>query len=624
MSRLDGVIILGPDGRALIQSHFRSSDALPLSHIDHLNHAASGAANAAAAASSSSALTSVGAGPSSSATAASASPLASAARAAQLRPLLWVPGVPPPPLTHPDASSDDEEDNSASSRRAGKQRELDWQDALAEQGAALAHIEHGGLKFLCPVSAEINPLLPLTFLRALLSLLAIYAGGLSNVNEHSVREHFDVVYQLLEETLDDGWPLFTEPNALQDLIITQSWLDRVTKVVNATGLTSVPSPQANELSSIPWRRANVYHRSQEFYADAIDSLEGTFDAQGRPLILELFARIACRSKLSANPELTLTLSGAHSNSLSVLNDPILHPCVRHRKWTKDRIFSFVPPDGSFELANFRVGDPLSLPLGSIHASARKAKSGLIQLPSGGNGWERDVPILLKSFFEVKPVDAAPTQGRDRDRDRGSAASSSGAHAHQQHARHGVQVEFSLTVQSRLPPNLPIENIVVSVALGPGAHSVDAAASGGGVGQGASDGSSPLPVSLQSATSGASALKTVTDALSTTVAALGSAAVVHPGGKAGAWVFDQGACVLRWELPKLGSGADRPAVLKGSFVTLDSPPRIAPAVRTTFAVPNHSLSNVRVGSVQIAGEGPTLKVFKGIRSVVEGDLEWRRF
>ncbi|KAK0545574.1 hypothetical protein OC845_005041 [Tilletia horrida] len=579
MSRLDGVIILGADGRPIIQSHFRSSNhALALAHIDFYNHASSSSS------SSSSAL-----------------------------PLLWVPGVPSAsPATHADGGEDDEEVAEGTVVRIGngKQRELDWQEALADQGAALAHIKHGSLTFLCPVSAEINPMLPLTFLRALLSLLAIYCGGLAQVNEHSIREHFDVVYQILEETLDDGWPLFTEPNALQDLIITQSWLDRVTKVVNATGLTSAPSPQLNELSPIPWRRANVYHRNQEFYADVVDSLEGTLDAphhSHRPLILDLYTRLSCRSKLSGNPEVSLTLS---ANASSLLTDAALHPCVRHRKWVKDQIFSFVPPDGPFELANFRVGEPLALPFGSAQDSARRSKSGLLQMPNAGNGWERDVPFLVQSSFEVKPMETRSGGG-------GSS-------------RHGSQVDFSISIQSRLPGSTAIENIVVSVGLGAGAHSVDAVASGGGTGTSTTTGSGTptagqnQPISLSS-TQSSSALKTVTDALSTTVAALGTASVGAAANKSGAWVLDQGTRTLKWEIPRLSSGAERPALLKGSFITADSPPRIAAAVRTTFSIPMHSLSNVRVNSVHIAGEGgPGFKVFKGIRNVVEGDLEWRRF
>ncbi|CAD6885411.1 unnamed protein product [Tilletia laevis] len=587
MSRLDGVIILGGDGRALIQSHFRSSDALPRSHIDHFNHASSSSSSA------------------------------------QLTPLLWVPGIPPP--SQPFANDDNNDTDELSK---GKQRERNWQDALAEQGAALAHIQHNTLTFLAPLSSETNPLLPLTFLRTLLSLLAIYSGGLASVNEHAVREHFDVVYQLLEETMDDGWPLFTEASALQDLIITQSWLDRVQKVVSATGLSNipaVPAPQATELSSIPWRRANVSHSwNEEFYADVIDSLEGVLDHQGRALSLDLFARLACRSKLSGNPEVTLSLS-TNAPIAGLLTDAVLHPCVRHRKWMKERVFSFVPPDGQFELAQFRIGDPLAFPVGSAHASARTSKSGNVQMPSGGNGWERDVPLLLQTSFDVQPLEA-----RNGD---STASSNPTTQPRRQnaHSSSGSRVEFSLTVQSKIPPNVPLENIVVSINLGPGAHSVDAAASGGGVGSGpeVSTPTSNLTSSLMNS-GGQDMLKTMTDAFSTTVAALGTGAVVHSGGKSGAWVFDQGSSMLRWEILRLGSAAERPATLKGSFMTSDMPVRIASGVRTTFSIPNHSLSQVRVGSVQVAGEGPSmkmfkgLKVFKGIRTVVEGDLEWRRF
>ncbi|KAE8216577.1 hypothetical protein CF327_g240 [Tilletia walkeri] len=565
MSRLDGVIILGADGRPLIQSHFRSSNALPLAHIDHFNHA-------------------------------------STSSSSHLPPLLWLPGIPP------STTSTTEEDTEHSS----------W--TQAEQGAAQAHLTHNNITLLTPLSAESNPLLPLTFLRTFLSLLAIYAGGLDRVNEASVREHFDVVYQLLEESLDEGWPLFTEGSALADLVVTQSWLDRVSKVVQATGLPNLPSappPQPTELSPIPWRRANISHWNEEFHADVIDSLEGTLSPSYTPIILELFSRISCRSRLSANPEVSLSVTSNTGRIEGVMSDVVLHPCVRHRKWTRDRVFSFVPPDGQFELAQFRIGEPLAFPVGSVHASSRKSKTGAVQLPSGGNGWERDIPLLLQSSFDVQPLEVEgrsgsgvnPTSSTDRNPSRGVGV--------------GSRVEFSLTVQSRLPTNLPLENIVISIRLGPGAHSVDAAATGGGIGSGPDV---PAPPSLNGSLGGGT-LKSVTDAIS----ALGTGTVVHTGGgKAGSWVFEQGSSMLRWEILKLGSAAERPAVLKGSFMTSDSPPRIASAVRTTFSIPNHSLSNVRVGSIHVAGEGPSkgmfkgLKVFKGIRTVVEGDLEWRRF
>lgn len=43
-----------------------------------------------------------------------------------------------------------------------------------------------------------------------------YLGG--NVDESAIKESFSLVYQLLEEMMDNGYPLTTEPNALKAMI----------------------------------------------------------------------------------------------------------------------------------------------------------------------------------------------------------------------------------------------------------------------------------------------------------------------------------------------------------------------------------------------------------------------
>jgi AP-3 complex subunit mu len=46
-------------------------------------------------------------------------------------------------------------------------------------------------------------------------------------DENAIKENFSTVYQLLEEMLDNGWPLTTEPNALQDMIRPPSVMGKV-------------------------------------------------------------------------------------------------------------------------------------------------------------------------------------------------------------------------------------------------------------------------------------------------------------------------------------------------------------------------------------------------------------
>jgi AP-3 complex subunit mu len=68
------------------------------------------------------------------------------------------------------------------------------------------------------------------FLHRVLDILSEYLGA---VDEVSIKESFSLVYQLLEEMMDFGYPMTTEPNALKAMIKPPSMMGRV--VAAATG-----------------------------------------------------------------------------------------------------------------------------------------------------------------------------------------------------------------------------------------------------------------------------------------------------------------------------------------------------------------------------------------------------
>lgn len=71
-----------------------------------------------------------------------------------------------------------------------------------------------------------DPLFPLSFLKNFLSNLELYLGD--PLTEEAIRENFDIVYQLMEEMLDEiGHPLNTEYNSLRDIVREPSWVHNV-------------------------------------------------------------------------------------------------------------------------------------------------------------------------------------------------------------------------------------------------------------------------------------------------------------------------------------------------------------------------------------------------------------
>ncbi|PWN35391.1 clathrin adaptor, mu subunit [Meira miltonrushii] len=260
-----------------------------------------------------------------------------------------------PSLQEEEAESQDEEEE--------KEPDSEWQASNGKNtrhGAGLVHIEHNRLRFIATFSKQVDPLLPLTFLHSLLANLELYLG--SPLTEESIRENFDVVYQMLEEMLDEsGHPLNTEYNTLRELVREPSWIDGIVSklgsaVSNISNTALGNAMSQPHISPIPWRRpitnAQRSGTRNEIYIDVVEVISGIFSRSSHPKAigpLGLHCRLEGYSKLSGTPDLRLRLT----DSRRIL-DASLHPCVRIRPWKQDKILSFIPPDGKFCLADFEL------------------------------------------------------------------------------------------------------------------------------------------------------------------------------------------------------------------------------------------------------------------------------
>ncbi|KZT26916.1 clathrin adaptor mu subunit [Neolentinus lepideus HHB14362 ss-1] len=244
-----------------------------------------------------------------------------------------------------------------------------------DKPSACCHVGCGDLRLLCPVSGDVDPLFALAFIRTFIDILQEYLG---HVSASTLRDNFDVVYQLLEETLDSGGhPLTTSPNALRDIVIPPSLLNKLLSVAGAN-ISSLSAASSNPFASpIPWRKANLRHNSNEIYFDVVEELRAIVGRNGVSLSSDVSGKINTNCKLSGTPDLLLTFTNS-----KLLTDCSFHPCVRLPRWSKDKCLSFVPPDGHFILQEYRYS-----PSSTSHPSAL----GVNQVP---------IPIMLKPSVMV--------------------------------------------------------------------------------------------------------------------------------------------------------------------------------------------------------------------------------
>jgi len=224
---------------------------------------------------------------------------------------------------------------------------VDIPPVIATPHHYLISIYRNNLHFVSVCMSEVPPLFVVEFLHRVVDTFEDY---FNECTETSIKDNYVVVYELLDEMLDNGYPLATEANILKELIKPPNILRTVVNTVTGKSNVSEVLP-TGQLSNIPWRRAGVKYTNNEAYFDVIEEVDAIIDKQGATVSAEIHGYIECAVKLTGMPDLTMSFVNPR-----LFDDVSFHPCVRFKRWESDRILSFVPPDGNFRLCSYNIGN----------------------------------------------------------------------------------------------------------------------------------------------------------------------------------------------------------------------------------------------------------------------------
>ncbi|CAI9764224.1 unnamed protein product [Fraxinus pennsylvanica] len=218
----------------------------------------------------------------------------------------------------------------------------------------LFQVVREGITFLACTQVEMPPLMAIEFLSRVADVLSDYLGSL---NEDLIKDNFVIVYELLDEMIDNGFPLTTEPNILREMIAPPNIVSKVLSVVTGNVSNVSNTLPGATASCVPWRKTDLRHTSNEVYVDLVEEMDAIINRDGTLVKCEIYGEVQVNSHLSGLPDLTLSFANP-----SILNDVRFHPCVRLRPWEANQILSFVPPDGEFKLMSYRVKKLKSTPI----------------------------------------------------------------------------------------------------------------------------------------------------------------------------------------------------------------------------------------------------------------------
>ena len=251
-------------------------------------------------------------------------------------------------------------------------------------GETYLYIRHKDMYLVAVTKKNSNAVMILQYLYCLIEVFKAYFGN--EFNEEGLKDNFVLVYELLDETMDYGYPQLVAPHLLKEFIKNGSVKDEYQpKLVGG-----VEQPLTNILTGqCDWRplSASAYNYSKnEVYLDVLESINLLMSAKGAVLGTDVQGKIVMKAQLSGMPECKFGLNdklfmdkeatkaasdnkvksaqgGANANASAgiAIDDIVFHRCVRLGKFESERTISFVPCDGEFELMKYRITQNIYLP-----------------------------------------------------------------------------------------------------------------------------------------------------------------------------------------------------------------------------------------------------------------------
>jgi len=220
--------------------------------------------------------------------------------------------------------------------------------------------------FVALTRSNVNPALVFEYLFQLVRILQAYLG--EAFDENAMRNNMTLIYELMDETMDFGYP----QNCAVDVL-------RLYINLGTTKPQDEPEPSAltsQITGAIDWRREGIRHKKNEVYIDVLESVHLLLSSTGTVLRNEVSGAVQMNTKLTGMPECKFGLNdklvidnsndGANKQSVEI-DDCTFHRCVRLGKFDADRTITFIPPDGEFELMRYRVNENIKLPFRVIPA-----------------------------------------------------------------------------------------------------------------------------------------------------------------------------------------------------------------------------------------------------------------
>ncbi|KAK8802149.1 hypothetical protein WA158_006543 [Blastocystis sp. Blastoise] len=208
-----------------------------------------------------------------------------------------------------------------------------------------------GIYFVITTKMNLSPCYGTEVLFRIIKIIKDYCGVLS---EDSIRKNFILIYELLEELIDFGYPQDTSTTNLKTYVFS--------KPVQGEDSASTSVTAANKSIVSNNKKSN-----NEIFVDCTERLSIMFNSKGNVLHSSIDGSIVMRSFLTGNPTVKILLP-AHlvvgkdsplppadeKNPTVILDDMNFDDSVNLEQFDEKRLLTLVPQEGEFTVLNYRT------------------------------------------------------------------------------------------------------------------------------------------------------------------------------------------------------------------------------------------------------------------------------
>ena len=142
-------------------------------------------------------------------------------------------------------------------------------------GVSFIHTTVADITCVATSKSNVNAALLIQFLYDFVAGCRAYFDG--EFNEATVRKHFSLIYELLDEVMDYGYPQILDPELLK-LYITQGEASQ-----QETNIEKLKQITIQATGSISWRAEGIKYRNNEMFIDIIENVNVLLSNRGTVL-----------------------------------------------------------------------------------------------------------------------------------------------------------------------------------------------------------------------------------------------------------------------------------------------------------------------------------------------------